>query len=82
MLDILSHPGPTMVGPGEKVFKTEVLGWMENAMLNLAFPYNRAMILIFKEEFAEFADFLLDIPLHPESTKDSPWLGPVINIRK
>ena len=65
-----------------KVFKTEVLGWMENATLNLVFTSNRAMILIFKEEFAEFAELLLDIPLHPESTKGSPWLGKVIKISK
>ena len=35
-----------MAGPG-KVFKMEVLRWMENVVLNLDFANSRAMIRIF-----------------------------------
>ena len=61
----MSIIGPTMVGP-RKIFKIEVLRWMENKILNLVFTNNRAMMLIFQ---AEFAEFVLDIPLYPKSTK-------------
>ena len=42
---IVSIVGPTMVGPG-KIFKTEVLRRLENAILNLVLANNRAILLI------------------------------------
>ena len=60
-----------MVGPG-KIFKIDVLRRLENAISNLVIAKNMAMLLILQVEFAES---VLDIPLYPESTIDSPWLN-------
>ena len=38
--------GPTIVGPGN-FLKIEALRWLENAILNLVFANNRAILPIF-----------------------------------
>ena len=54
----------------------EALISLENAILRSAFAntisHKRAMLKIF---YAEYTRSVLDIPSHPESTMDPPWLG-------
>ena len=61
-----------MVGP-QTIFKIEALKRLENAMLNMVFTNNRAILLFF---LAEFTEGMLDIFLYPKSRMGPPWLVP------
>ena len=60
-----------MAGPGT-LFKIELLIWLDNAMLNVVFTNNRAILLLFQ---AEFTESMLNTLLYPQSTMGPPWLG-------
>ena len=64
----------------EKVFKIEVLIWLENATLRLAFGntvfQKRGMLQIC---YAEYTESILYILSYPESTLGPPWLSQKIS---
>ena len=63
-----------MVGPGEKVFKTKVFRWLENAIIILIFAntisHKRAVLFSFELEFTES---LIDILSDPKF-----MIGPIM----
>ena len=82
--DVLSYSvstmGPTMVRPGEKIFKFMALRRLENATLKFDLAYTafhlRAILLIFE---AEFTESVLRIPRIQSVLYGPPWLDPKKN---